>query len=69
VGIGNILRAELRVKNTHAASGLSGSGLLILNPPFNLKGELDILLPALADRLGVEGLGRSQLSWLTPPRG
>ena len=69
LGIGNVLRAELRVKNTHAASGLSGSGLLILNPPFNLEGELEILLPALADRMGVESLGRSQLSWLTPPKG
>ena len=69
LGIGNILRAELRVKNSHAASGLSGSGLLILNPPFNLQSELEILLPALAGRLGVENLGRSQLSWLTPPKG
>ena len=69
MGIGNILRAELRVKNSDAASGLSGSGLLILNPPFNLPGELEILLPALAGRLGVVNLGRSQLSWLTPPKG
>jgi 23S rRNA (adenine2030-N6)-methyltransferase len=69
LGIGNLLRAELRVKTTHAASGLSGSGLLILNPPFNLRSELEILLPALAGRLGIENLGRSQLSWLTPPKG
>ena len=67
--IGNILRAELRVKNTHEASGLSGSGLLILNPPFTLEGELQVLLPALAQRLGVQGLGRGSVSWLTPPRG
>jgi 23S rRNA (adenine2030-N6)-methyltransferase len=69
LNLGNILRAELRVKNTHSASGLSGSGLLILNPPFTLKGELEILLPALANRLGIAGLGRSQLNWLTPPKG
>ena len=67
--IGNILRAELRVKNTHEASGLSGSGLLILNPPFTLEGELQVLLPALAQRLGMQGLGRGSVSWLTPPRG
>ena len=67
--IGNILQAELRVKNTHEASGLSGSGLLILNPPFILEGELQILLPALAQRLGVQGLGRGSVSWLTPPKG
>jgi len=66
--IGNILRAELRIKNTHEASGLSGSGLLIFNPPFTLYTELEVLLPALASRLGVDGLGRSHLTWLTPPK-
>ena len=69
LGIGNILQAELRVKNTHEASGLSGSGLLILNPPFRLESELQILLPALAQRLGIQGLGRADVSWLTPPKG
>jgi 23S rRNA (adenine2030-N6)-methyltransferase len=68
LGIGNILRAELRVKHTHEASGLSGSGLLILNPPFILEGELRILLPALAQRLGIAGWGRSEVSWLTAPK-
>ena len=69
LGIGNILRAELRVRTAHEASGLSGSGLIILNPPYILEGELQILLPALAQRLGVQGLGRAELSWLTPPKG
>ena len=68
-GIGNILQAELRVKNTHEASGLSGSGLFILNPPFTLEGELQILLPALAQRLGNQRLGRAHVSWLTPAKG
>ena len=69
LGIGNILHAELRVKHTHEANGLSGSGLLILNPPFKLQTELKVLLPALAERLGVQGLGRSEVNWLTPPKG
>ena len=69
LGIGNILHAELRVKTTHEASGLSGSGLLILNPPFMLEAELKLLMPALAERLGVQGLGRSEVSWLTPAKG
>ena len=67
--IGNILRAELRIKNTHEASGLSGSGLLIFNPPFTLEQELQVLLPALAQRLGIQGLGRAEVSWLTSPKG
>jgi len=69
LGIGNILHAELRVKTTHEASGLSGSGLLILNPPFMLEAELKLLMPALAERLGVQGLGWSEVSWLTPAKG
>ncbi len=69
LGIGDILRAELRVKKTHEASGLSGSGLLIVNPPFLLEAGLKITLPALAGRLGIDGLGRGALSWLTAPRG
>ena len=69
LGIGNILRAELRIKQTHEASGLSGSGLLIFNPPYTLESELNLMLPALAQRLGVAGLGRHRLSWLTPPKG
>ncbi len=66
--IRNTLRAELRVKRTHEASGLSGSGLLIVNPPFTLEGELQVLLPALAQRLGIQGLGRNAISWLTPAK-
>ncbi len=69
LGIGHILQAELRIKTAHEASGLSGSGLLILNPPYTLESELQILLPALAQRLGVQGLGRAELRWLTPPKG
>jgi 23S rRNA (adenine2030-N6)-methyltransferase len=67
-GISNQLRAELRVKHTHEASGLSGSGLIIWNPPYQLEQDMRILLPALASRLGIEGLGRFTLEWLTAPK-
>ena len=69
LGIGNLLCAELRVKNTHEQAGLSGSGLIIRNPPFGLEEDIQILLPALANRLGVEGLGRAKKEWLTPKKG
>jgi 23S rRNA (adenine2030-N6)-methyltransferase len=68
LALGNILRAELCVKKTEDSGGLSGSGLLILNPPFTLESELRVLLPALAERLGVDGHGRSLVEWLTPAR-
>jgi len=67
-GISNMLLCELRIKQSHENSGLSGSGLVIRNPPFGLEEDLKILMPALAQRLGVEGLGRFTLEWLTPKR-
>jgi 23S rRNA (adenine2030-N6)-methyltransferase len=49
-GIPKILRAELRVKALFDAGGLAGSGLIIVNPPWRLMEELNMLLPWL-DRL------------------
>jgi 23S rRNA (adenine2030-N6)-methyltransferase len=67
LGIPNMVQAELRVKLPHEQTGLAGSGLVIVNPPFVLEAQLQLLLPALAARLGVAGRGRSQIAWLTPP--
>ncbi len=63
----NMLHAELRVKAAFARGGLSGSGLVIINPPWGLEAELKILMPALASRLGEAEWGRSHMQWLTPP--
>jgi 23S rRNA (adenine2030-N6)-methyltransferase len=41
---------------------LAGSGLIIVNPPFPLERELQVLLPALARSLAVTGGYR--LDWL-----
>jgi 23S rRNA (adenine2030-N6)-methyltransferase len=49
-GIPKILRAELRVKALFDAGDLAGSGLIIVNPPWRLMEELNMLLPWL-DRL------------------
>jgi 23S rRNA (adenine2030-N6)-methyltransferase len=53
-GISRLLRLELTIHSKPA--GLGGSGLLVINPPWRLHGEAEILLPALAERLalGVE---------------
>ena len=66
LAIPNMIQAELRVKLPHMQTGLAGSGLIIVNPPFVLEEQLKVLLPALAARLGVAGRGRSQINWLTP---
>ncbi|MDE2446787.1 MAG: 23S rRNA (adenine(2030)-N(6))-methyltransferase RlmJ [Alphaproteobacteria bacterium] len=66
LNIPNMLQAELRVKYAFAQGGLSGSGLVIINPPFGLEKDLQALLPALAGRLGLGEWGRGTVQWLTP---
>jgi 23S rRNA (adenine2030-N6)-methyltransferase len=67
LGIPSMLRAELRIKAAFERGGLSGSGLIVVNPPWALESELNILLPALAERLGIGSWGRGLVDWLTPP--
>jgi 23S rRNA (adenine2030-N6)-methyltransferase len=68
LGLPEMLQVELRVKESFQGGGLAGSGLIIVNPPWKLEEELQLLLPALAARLGVGEWGRSHIEWLTPPR-
>jgi 23S rRNA (adenine2030-N6)-methyltransferase len=61
-GIAKILRAEISVSGVGGAkpdeSRLTGCGLIIVNPPWTLEPELQILLPALAAALaGQEASG------------
>lgn len=53
------LKAEIRVRKEVAEGGLAGSGLFILNPPWQLDTELAVLLPALRARLA-QGPGAGQ---------
>lgn len=66
--IPNMLHVELRIKAAFAQAGLSGSGLIIINPPWTLENDLQILVPALAARLSLGDWGRSLVQWLTPPK-
>lgn len=62
--IGKILRAELMVSPPSDPSRLNGSGLILINPPWLLEGELRVLLPVLAQILGRAGKGSFRLDWL-----
>ncbi len=62
--IPKMLCAELAVRSDRETTGLSGSGLIIVNPPFTLKGELDVLLPFLKTRLGQDRFASSRCFWL-----
>jgi len=50
-GIGRLLRLDIDVDRPAAAGGLGATGMLLVNPPWLLAQEADILLPALCERL------------------
>jgi 23S rRNA (adenine2030-N6)-methyltransferase len=62
-GITRVLRAELTVRRPEDGE-LFGTGMLIVNPPFVLKDELKVLLPALSERLAQEGRGGWTVDWV-----
>ena len=61
--IPKILSAEVTVKG-HREEGLIGSGLIVVNPPYTLKAELDVLLPFLKERLAQDRFGLSRCWWV-----
>ncbi|TNC14275.1 23S rRNA (adenine(2030)-N(6))-methyltransferase RlmJ [Methylobacterium terricola] len=46
---------------------LSGSGLIVVNPPWTLREEAETVLPALAERLAQGGYGAFRCAPLGPP--
>lgn len=62
-----VLRAELRVREEFLGGGLAGSGLFIVNPPWQLDADLLVLLPALAQRLGLGDWGQGRADWVKVP--
>ena len=57
-----ILRSELAIAPPRTDAALTGSGLIIVNPPFPLQRELGLLLPVLTRSLAPAG--RYRLDWL-----
>lgn len=64
-GIRKILDCQLIV-DSEKAPGMFGSGMIVINSPWKLDGDLKALLPRLADLLGREGRGESRIRWLVP---
>ncbi len=56
---------ELMVREPRDPRQLNGSGLVILNPPYELDAALAVLMPVLVNRLAIEGSGRWSHEWLT----
>jgi 23S rRNA (adenine2030-N6)-methyltransferase len=62
-GIPKILRAELSVAQSLQADRLCACGLIAVNPPFTLEGELATMLPELRSAFAGTG-GGCRVDWL-----
>jgi 23S rRNA (adenine2030-N6)-methyltransferase len=63
-GIQKILLAEFSILNPTETLRLVGSGMAIINPPWQLEGQLRSGLPWLWEQLAVEGQGGFKVEWL-----
>ncbi len=64
LGVSKIVNASLSIAGRDPDAGLTETGLLIVNPPFRLKAQLDQLLPCLVTALAKgPGAGFSVSDW------
>ncbi len=62
--IAKILKIELTIRAPSTPPRLHGTGMIVVNPPFVLKGEMKTVLPELAALLSDESRGRFTLDWV-----
>jgi len=56
-----LLKVELSVLDKTVRQGLIGSGMIILNPPWQLKSRIEAWLPVVWQRLSPEGKGYCEI--------
>jgi 23S rRNA (adenine2030-N6)-methyltransferase len=64
-GVGKILRAEVSIAPPVDPSRLFGCGLIVVNPPWTLEQELQVMLPELARILAGSDRGGSRTDWIS----
>ena len=63
-GIRKVLRLEITVRERDERRIIPGCGMLVVNPPWHFDDEVKPLLEWLANKLVVNGVGRSCADWL-----
>lgn len=63
-GIRKILTLELIIRPPDSPTGLNGSGMLIINPPWQFDTEIEAAMRDLHRLLSVDGAGGTQVRWL-----
>ncbi|WP_301098475.1 23S rRNA (adenine(2030)-N(6))-methyltransferase RlmJ [Otariodibacter sp.] len=65
-GIRKILQIELAVRPDSDQRGMTASGMIVINPPWQLEAQMKKILPYLTETLVPEGTGSWDVSWITP---
>jgi 23S rRNA (adenine2030-N6)-methyltransferase len=65
-GLRKLLLAELAILPADSPLGLNGSGMLLINPPWQLDAELPAALEELHALLAPAGSGGVRVEWLVP---
>ncbi|AZO08943.1 MULTISPECIES: 23S rRNA (adenine(2030)-N(6))-methyltransferase RlmJ [unclassified Mesorhizobium] len=68
-GIPKMLDIAFDIRPASNEPSLDGSGMVVVNPPFTLEGELRVLLPALHKALAVKQPSRWTVEWLAGEQG
>jgi 23S rRNA (adenine2030-N6)-methyltransferase len=64
-GIRRILAAELTIHEEDTHQRLNGCGMIVVNPPWQLDRNLELVLPALHEAMAAKA-GGTQVEWLVP---
>lgn len=64
-GIRKILVAELTIHEEDTHQRLNGCGMIVVNPPWQLDRNLELVLPALHEAMGALA-GGARVEWLVP---
>lgn len=65
-GIRKILQIELAVRPDSEQHGMTASGMIVVNPPWQLESQMKKILPYLVKVLIPEGTGSWSVNWITP---
>ncbi len=65
-GIRKILQIELGVRPDTDQKGMTASGMIVINPPWQLEKQMKSILPYLNQVLTPSGTGFWKVDWITP---
>ena len=63
-GLRKLLQVEVYVRPPDSPLGLNGSGMIILNPPWQFDLEIAPALDEISRALGIDGAGAARVDWL-----